>query len=378
MSNPAPMRGPPDGEGEVPPLSSERLSRQIEEQSGIPIAVRTVLKRTVLVVVAGVAIYLVFPSLTEVFASWPKLTSLEPLWLVAALVAQVAHFVCTGTLQRVALRTRAWYSVETAQLAGNAVSGIVPGGAAAGAALQFRMLGTAGMETGTAVAGLTAFSLLGVGGMLALPVFALPAIVFGAPVNAGLVHAALLGIGAFALFVGFGAAVLATDRPLRWAGAAVTWGHHLVLRRRPRLQGLGQRLLDERNGILEVLGRRWKEAVGLSAGRLVFDYLTLLAVLRATGSHPRPSLVLLAYALAGLIGLVPVTPGGLGLVEAGLSGLLILAGVDGGAAVLATLAYRLISYWLPLVAGIPAYVLFRVRYGPPTGHPPVHDPAPTG
>jgi uncharacterized membrane protein YbhN (UPF0104 family) len=78
--------------------------------------------------------------------------------------------------------------------------------------------------------------------------------------------------------------------------------------------------------------------VVLSAGRLGFDYFCLLAALRATGSHPRPSLVLLAYSVSGVVGLLPITPGGLGIVEASLSGLLILAGVAAGDAFLATLA----------------------------------------
>jgi uncharacterized protein (TIRG00374 family) len=72
--------------------------------------------------------------------------------------------------------------------------------------------------------------------------------------------------------------------------------------------------------------------------------------------------VLLAYAAAGILALIPITPGGLGVVEASLSGLLILAGVPGGKALVATLAYRLASYWLPLLAGAVAYVLFRRRY----------------
>ena len=91
----------------------------------------------------------------------------------------------------------------------------------------------------------------------------------------------------------------------------------------------------------------------------------LLAALRATGAGPRPSLVLLAYAAAGILALFPITPGGLGVVEASLSGLLILADVRPGSAVLATLAYRIASYWLPLLGGPPAYLLFRHRYGRP-------------
>jgi uncharacterized protein (TIRG00374 family) len=67
--------------------------------------------------------------------------------------------------------------------------------------------------------------------------------------------------------------------------------------------------------------------------------------------------------VAGVIGLVPITPGGLGIVEASLSGLLILAGMNAGDALLATLAYRLASYWLPLVASPFAYGLFRWQIG---------------
>jgi hypothetical protein len=71
---------------------------------------------------------------------------------------------------------------------------LVPGqqGDAAGAAVQFRMLTTAGFDTDTAVGGLTAFSLLEVGGLLALPLSAPPAIVAGVPVRAGYAYLATL------------------------------------------------------------------------------------------------------------------------------------------------------------------------------------------
>ena len=121
------------------------------------------------------------------------------------------------------------------------------------------------------------------------------------------------------------------------------------MRKRPPLEGLDQSLLAQRNEIRAVLGRQWWQALLLSAGRLAFDYLCLLAALRATGSHPRPSLILVAYAVAGIVGMIPATPGGLGLVEASLTGLLVLAEVNSSQAVLATLTYRLASYWAAAV-----------------------------
>lgn len=344
---------------------SDRFASRIEQDVEAPLPWRAIVKKSILVVVAGVTIYLLFPSLVEVFSSFPKLTDLDLIWFVFAVILQVAHFTCTIALQRIALRTKAWFSVTTSQLAGNAISLIVPGGAAFGAATQFRMLASAGNDPATAVAGLTAFSLLGIAGLLALPIFVLPAILAGTPIDSGLEHAALLGIVAFVLFAGFGAAVLLLDKPVRWVGAAVQSVRNRLLRKRKAMTGLSDRLVHERNRIRTVLGRRWKAAMLLSSGRLAFDYGTLLATIRATGDRPNPSLVLLAYAVARLLALIPITPGGLGIVEAGLSGLLILAGVPGADAVVATLAYRIISYWLPIFVGPFAYLAFRLRYGPP-------------
>jgi len=195
-----------------------------------------------------------------------------------------------------------------------------------------------------------------------LPVFALPVILLGAPIHRGLEHTAFLGAAGFVAFAAFGAVALAYDAPLRWAGRAAQRLANWVLRKRPPLRGLDETLLSQRNEIRATLGRRWWQALLLSAGRLAFDYLCLLMALRATGSHPRPSLILVAYAAAGIVGMIPLTPGGLGLVEASLTGLLVLADVDSSQAVLATLTYRIASYWLPLCAGPIAYGLFRIRY----------------
>jgi uncharacterized protein (TIRG00374 family) len=120
-----------------------------------------------------------------------------------------------------------------------------------------------------------------------------------------------------------------------------------------------------------VLGRKWWEALLLAAGRWVLDYLTLIAALYAVGAEPRASLVLLAFCAAQLLGTLPLTPGGLGFVEAGLTGTLALAGVGAGAAVVATLAYRLVSFWLPIPAGAVAAVIHRRRYGVEEVEPPL-------
>jgi len=350
---------------------SRSFEARFEQEQTTTFPWKVVVKRSIVIGISGVALYLVLPELVDVFHAWPKLVTLNLLWFIPSLVSEVAHFACTFSLQRIALRTKAWFSVITAQLAGNAISLIVPGGAAAGAAVQFRMLAVSGMDPTDAVGGLTAFSFLGIGGLLALPVFVLPVVLFGSPVSSGLVDAAIIGAIGFVLFAGFSVAAMATERPLCWVGRVVQSVRNRLFSKREPMSGLPDRLLEQRNLIRTVLGQQWWQATVLSAGRLLFDYLCLLFAVRAVGAHPRASLVLLAYAVAGVIGLVPITPGGLGVVEASLSGLLVLCGLTGVEAVLATLAYRLASYWLPLMSGPFAYAAFKVRYRDPKGRPPV-------
>lgn len=324
---------------------------------------KSVVRRVVALLVTGLAIYVVLPSLSAVLGSWPRLATLSGVWLFVAVLSEAASFVCNFGIQRIVLQTSGWFGVVAAGLSGNAVTNALPGGAAAGATVQFRMLRTAGINADAAAGGLTASSLLGVGGLLLLPILTLPAVLGGAPVNHTLESAALIGVGGFVVYLALAVVLLAADRPLRDVGRGAQWVWNEVRRPRPRLVGLEDRLLAQRNQIRRALGRDWKRILILVVGRLGLDYLCLLAALRATGSQPHVWLVLLAYSTAGVIGLVPITPGGLGIFEASLSGLLVLAGVNASSAVVATLAYRLAQYWLPMIAGAVAYVLFRRRYG---------------
>jgi uncharacterized protein (TIRG00374 family) len=320
-----------------------------------------------------VSLYLLLPSLLEVFTSWRELFDLRPQWAAAALAFQSASFASVWWLQRIALRTGSWYAIGCSQLAGNALGRIVPGGAATAGALQYRMLVRVGVPAASIASGLTAASVIGFSLLFVLPVLSLPAIIGGTPIDRGLTQTAYVGAGAFVLMAAGGAAILIWDRPLRTAGRVIERTLNRTIRRRRPTEGLDARLLAERDGIRDVLGEQWKVALLAASGRWIFDFAALLACLRAVGAKPNPSLVLLAYVAASLLGLIPLTPGGLGFVEAGLTGTLALAGIPSGAAVVATLAYRLVSFWLPIPAGAVAYGLFSRRYPEPAA--PVVSPA---
>jgi putative heme transporter len=327
-----------------------------------PPARRAIAGRLVFLLVTLVSLYVLWPSLLKVFSAWPELLTLNPGWFVVMFLAELASYGCIWALQRLALRTQAWRPVITAHLAGNAFSRIVPGGAAAGGAIQYRFLVQDGVPATTVGAALTTAGLISTATLFALPVLALPAMLAGRPVPSGLAQAAWLGVVVFVLAVGTGALLITTDGLLRVAGRAIQAVRNRLHRKDAPTTDLPDRLVAERDAVRHTLGARWWQALLAALGNWLFDYLALLAALAAVGSRPRPTLVLLAYVASMVLAMIPLTPGGLGFVEAGLTATLTLAHVAPADAVLATLAYRLVSYWLPLPAGLVAAALHRRRF----------------
>jgi len=316
-----------------------------------------VTRRVLLLVVAGIALYAVFPSLVEVLEAWPRLADIAPGWFALMLLAELISFSAVWFLQRIAFRDAGWFDLITSHLASNAFSRVIPGGAAAGGALQFRMLSVAGADPAAAATSLTALSLITTASLFLLPLLSIPAILAGMPVPDGIVQAAWIGAG---LFLALGVITVALAR----SSVLLERIGLLIERFRPtreNIESWPERLVRERDDVISAIGRRWPLAAGASFAKWLFDFYALLAALVAVGDDSRISLVLLAYVAGAVLGMIPITPGGLGFVEAGLTATLTASGVSPGRAVLATLAYRLVSYWLPMLAGMGAYLWWRLR-----------------
>jgi uncharacterized protein (TIRG00374 family) len=319
--------------------------------------------RIALLALGAVSLYLLAPKVISVLASWPQLKTLKPGWLALAVLFEAMSYLSLWSMQRVALDATSWFAIGTAQLASGAVGSVVPGGAATAGAVAYRMLTKAGIPGADLASGLAAATVATTAAILAMPVLALPAIVGGVAAPHGLVEAAYVGVAGFVAVAVLAAVAFGWDKPLLLVGRGARW---LVQRvRHDAAADLPERLLAQRDRMKKAFGRRWYVALAGAVGKAGFDYLALLCCLAAVGSRPDPSLVLLAYIGGALLALIPVTPGGLGFVEAGLTGLLVAAGVGSQDALVATLAYRLVSFWLPLPTGGIAYLLFRRRYGSP-------------
>ena len=114
--------------------------------------------------------------------------------------------------------------------------------------------------------------------------------------------------------------------------------------------GVGEagRLLKQRDPLL----------IGGAIGYWLFDNLVLLATFHAFGLSPPLIIVLMAYLCGQLGGILPL-PGGIGGIDGGLIGTLIVYGIPVAEATAAVLAYRVVLFWIPLVMGIPAWFFLR-------------------
>jgi uncharacterized protein (TIRG00374 family) len=310
-------------------------------------------------IIGGGVIYLLAPSVLGVLAASDELVTIDWYWLVGLLVAQGLVLYLTWVLQRLLLEDSdrgprserlSLPLIASTQLVGNAVATAAPFGGAAGTAAQVRALAKRGVDPRRATAGIITFSLLQIASIGALALVGPVMVVLGVAVPATLGRTALLGCAALALITGLLVVMLRTDSAVNWIGKAAG----VILRRDPKRIVVMLRR-ERRHLRRSMVGPgRARKVLGVALARSVADYLCLLAAVAAVTPTPQPGLVLLAFVAAAVLRLIPLTPGGLGPVEAALIPLLAAASTTRSGAVLATLAYRVASLWIPLLLAAPA------------------------
>ena len=333
---------------------------------------RTFLRRGAVLAIGVLLLYFMQQRLGELISSAGRLRDINIGWFVVMAFCELVSFVCMWALIKQVLPKLPWFVAATSQLVANSISRVVPAGAAVGGATFYRMLSNSGVEAPRAASAMAATGILSNAFLFAIPAVAGMSALLGAPIPERLVPAAIAGGLFFGVLMAVSVVAIVFTLPLLWVGGIARRITELLGRVVGRQWTFDpQRLTEERTRLVEVLDHRWPKAMAASAGNWAFDYLALIAALYAVGAEPRLSLVLLAYAAAAVLGMVPLTPGGVGFVEVGLYSALIITGIGAREAALATIAYRLISLGMPVVAGPIAWVIFKSRYpSSPTGRDP--------
>jgi uncharacterized membrane protein YbhN (UPF0104 family) len=311
-----------------------------------------------------------FASYRSVWASTHAMTWPQALLVGAAAAASMAStwFMICSVLPSIRLREAA-----VANLGSNAVANTLPAGGALAMGISWAMLSSWGVSTAQYVLYTLVSGIWNVFARLGLPVLALAVLVTATRPGAGLIAAAGVGLLLLAaMAVGLGLLVRSEAFALR-AGRALQ--HVLVIvcrlvRRQASFDVPGSLLGFRRQAGALIAARGWRITVATAAANLTL-WLVLLACLRGVGLSQAQvpwQTSLAAFAFVRLLTVLPLTPGGIGITELGLIGILAAgAGHQATAQVTAAvLLYRAVTYLPPIPLG--AIACLAWRYAPALIH----------
>jgi uncharacterized membrane protein YbhN (UPF0104 family) len=324
--------------GARPRSSGPSGRRAARRRLGLPHLGRHV-ATTGLLVVLGVALLAAVPGLREVLR---EIRHIGPGWIAVAVALELASDVSFVVVFRLFFdrldardgRLLGW----TEQGAG----ALIPGGGAGGLAIGGWLIHLTGVPVRWIARRSAGLFFLGVAVSSTALVGAGLALIAGAPgphdLPTVVLPTVLAAIGTL-LIAALPAIVSSWPRPPRWLAAiaiGVREAEQTTLRRRPNFRLVG------------------------ALTYLAFDIAVLWTVLRAIGPAPSIAAVILAYSIGHAANSLPI-PGGIGVLDAGLTGALVLYGISPVHAAAAVIVYHAIAFWVPGLGGLLAYLRLRPR-----------------
>jgi uncharacterized protein (TIRG00374 family) len=404
------MRTEPAKAGRKPGDDAADASEQQPEQQGEPRGQRQswwrrwrtwlpfVLKplRRGIVIFALILIieYLVVPELVGASKDLHLLGQVSAFWLAAGVILEFLSLFCYGLLTQALLPPGAHNPglsvLFRIDLAAAAIAHVIPAGTLGSAGLGYKLFTDAGIKGRDAA---VMMATKGLGSTVVLNVLLWLSLVISIPL-AGFhpiyvtvaVTGAVILLAIAALAFGF---IRGAERASRIL--------HAIGDRIPGLSGdrLEQALLDAAKSLSALARDRRTLVMSLTWATLnwLLDAASLWCFVAAFGKFVNPVELFAAYGIANVAGALPVTPGGLGVVDSVAPLLLVSFGVTRSVATLGVLGWRLVNFWLPIPVGAIAYVSLKVPRGaglkamrtavsallarqPPADDPPPEDPPP--
>jgi uncharacterized membrane protein YbhN (UPF0104 family) len=309
-----------------------------------------------------------FPQVADYGEVWRSIRAMT--WLEGVSLGLIAAWnlasywpMLTGVQPGLRLREAA-----VAMLASTAISNTLPGGAAVGVGVTVTMQRSWGIPvSSTALAAV-------VGGIwnnfvkLGLPIVALALLALTGEAGAGLALAAVIGIAVLAAAIAVFAMLLRGPELAARVGAAAGTAVSAVrgvLRRGP-VAGWDERARRFRADIIRLLAHRWIRITVTTLVSHLSLFLVLLVALRHVGVSDEEvswAKVLASFSFVRLLSAVPLTPGGLGVVELGLTAALGSGLPDStkNQIAAAVLVYRGLTWFVPIPLGIGSWLFWRTN-----------------
>lgn len=308
----------------------------------------------------------VLPRIADFGEVWATIRTMTA-WEVIALLAAAAWNIATYLF--VMMSALPGLSAGQAFVAGQlstAISNTVPAGSVVGIGVTYAVLSSFGHATGSIAIAAVLTGVWNTFAKFAFPIVALAILAIFGNTNPALVSAAIFGLALLVAAVGLLGGALSSDRLARtvggWAGRAVS-----ALRRpfrKPPIERWDESFARFRRQSIGILRRRWHWLTLATVLSHLSLYVVLLLALRhlgVSGDVVTASEAFGVFSVVRLATAVPITPGGLGLVEVGMTAGLVLAGGPESQVVAAVLVYRALTYALQVPLGAASYVIWQRR-----------------
>lgn len=320
-------------------------------------------------VVIVVVFAVVLPRIANYSDVWAVLTGLSAAALLALAVATTINVATYGPPWMAALPGLHYRQSMVLTQTSTALSMALPGGDAVGIAAAYAMLRQWGFRRQSVATAVVVTGLWNQIVNVTLPLAALVLLVLSGGSSPVLVTAGLIGMAVIVVLVGVLILGLRSEQQAYAVGdraeRVANWV--LPLFRRPPRTGWGASFAEFRSGAIELIAARWAWITITSFVGHLAVFGVLLVSLRATGvGADQVSLVeaLAAWGLVRLLTAVPITPGGVGIVELGLSTALVGFGASNAEAVAAVLLYRILTTLPTLVLGAALGLTWRSHRAP--------------
>jgi uncharacterized protein (TIRG00374 family) len=313
----------------------------------------------------------VFPRFAHYSQAWSSIQRIPTAYL-AALAAAAAVNIAVGAWPLQAalpgLRYRPAFVVGQTSFA---ISNAVPAGGAVGLGVEYDMLESYGFGAGAAAGASAISTVFNVFATLVMPVVGVLALLVTGQARWRYVLIAIVGSLLVGSAVAATAVILRSEDGARRVGALADRGLSAVTRRlrHGRTVAIGGKLLDFRTDVVDVMKRRWPAVIASTVLPLFTSWSVLLVALRGlergnpAGSGVSWSQSLAAFSFAMVVSFIPITAGGLGTVDASLTGLLAAFGATGSGALAVDIAWRAATFVPQLLTGALTFLWWRATAG---------------
>jgi uncharacterized protein (TIRG00374 family) len=314
----------------------------------------------ILLILALIVEYLVIPELVGASKDLYLLGRLNVGWMIAGLILEAVSLFCYALLNRVLLPPEGRPSLSRLfriDLVAAAVAHVIPAGTVGSAGIGYQLFTAEGVP-GTDVGVMMATK--GMGSTVVLNVLLWIALVISIPLSGfHRVYAIVAIVGAVVLAL-VAALIFGITRGEKRAARIV----RVIGERIPGLGGDRlERVVLQAAASIRALGTNRSvliQSLTWASLNWLLDAASLWCFIAAFGGYPNPVGLFAAYGIANVLGAIPVTPGGLGIIDTVTPVLLVGFGLTRSVATLGVLGWRLVNFWLPIPTGALAYISLKV------------------